>query len=120
LDAVDLVAGEILWSIPYGTTRDLAPFPFWWIEGIPAIGGVMTTSTGIVFGAGAMEHAFRAYSAKTGETLWEARLPTAANSTPMTYQLEEGGKQYVVVAAGGHMSGFNKAGDHLIAFTLPD
>ncbi|MFT7654453.1 MAG: quinoprotein glucose dehydrogenase [Candidatus Azotimanducaceae bacterium] len=120
LDAVDLVAGEILWSVPYGTTRDLAPFPFWWIEGIPAIGGVMTTSTGVVFGAGVMEHAFRAYSAQTGETLWEARLPTAANSTPMTYQLEEGGKQYVVVAAGGHMSGFNAAGDHLIAFTLPD
>ena len=80
----------------------------------------MTTATGVVFGSGAMEHAFRAYSAQTGETLWEARLPTAANSTPMTYQLEEGGKQYVVVAAGGHMSGFNKAGDHLMAFALPD
>ncbi len=120
LDAVDLVAGEILWSVPYGTTRDLAPFPFWWIKGIPAIGGVMTTATGVVFGAGAMEHAFRAYSAATGETLWETRLPTAANSTPMTYQLEEGGKQYVLVAAGGHMTGFNKAGDHLIAFALPE
>lgn len=120
LDAVDLAEGKILWSVPFGTTRDLAPFPFWWIEGIPAIGGVMTTATGVVFGSGAMEHAFRAYSAQTGETLWEARLPTAANSTPMTYQLEEGGKQYVVVAAGGHMTGFNKAGDHLMAFALPD
>ncbi|MEQ9450582.1 MAG: pyrroloquinoline quinone-dependent dehydrogenase [Pseudomonadales bacterium] len=119
LDAVDLAAGKILWSVPFGTTRDLAPFPFWWIEGIPAIGGVMTTATGVVFGAGAMEHAFRAYSAATGEVLWHTRLPTAANSTPMTYQLEEGGRQYVVVAAGGHMSGFNKAGDHLIAFALP-
>ena len=80
----------------------------------------MTTSTGVVFGAGAMEHAFRAYSAETGEVLWQTRLPTAANSTPMTYQLEEGGRQYVVVAAGGHMSGYNKAGDHLIAFALPE
>jgi len=120
LDAVDLAEGKILWSVPFGTTRDLAPFPFWWIQGIPAIGGVMTTVTGVVFGSGAMEHAFRAYSAQTGETLWEARLPTAANSTPMTYQLEEGGKQYVVVAAGGHMTGFNKAGDHLMAFALPN
>ena len=34
LDAVDLVAGEILWSA-IGTSRDLAPFPFWWIEGVP-------------------------------------------------------------------------------------
>lgn len=120
LDAVDLVAGEILWSVPFGTSRDLAPFPFWWIEGVPAIGGAMTTSTGVVFGAGAMEHAFRAYSAETGEVLWQTRLPTAANSTPMTYQLEEGGRQYVLVAAGGHMSGYNKAGDHLIAFALPE
>jgi len=120
LDAVDLVSGEILWRVPFGTTRDLAPFPFWWIKGVPAIGGVMTTASGVVFGAGAMEHSFRAYSAATGETLWEARLPTAANATPMTYQLEDGGKQYVVVAAGGHMSGFNKAGDHLVAFALPD
>ena len=120
VDAIDLVAGEHLWSVPLGTTRDMAPFPFWWIKGVPAIGGVTITRSGVLFAAGPMEHAFRAFDAQTGEEIWHARLPTAANSTPMTYQLEDGGRQYVVVAAGGHMAGMNPAGDHLIAFTLPE
>ena len=37
----------------------------------------------------------------------------------MTYQLDEGGRQFVVVAAGGHMAGMNPPGDHLIAYALP-
>ncbi len=119
VDAVDLVAGKILWSVPLGTTRDMAPFPFWWIKGVPAIGGVSVTKSGVVFAAGPMEHAFRAFDAASGEEIWHTRLPTAANSTPMTFQLEEGGRQFVVVAAGGHMSGFNPPGDHLVAFALP-
>ncbi len=120
VDAVDLVAGEILWSVPLGTTRDMAPFPFWWIKGVPAIGGLTVTESGVLFVAGAMEHAFRAFDARTGEELWHQRLPTAANSTPMTYQLRPGGRQYVVVAAGGHMGGMNPPGDHLMAFALPE
>jgi quinoprotein glucose dehydrogenase len=93
VDAIDLVAGEHLWSVPLGTTRDMAPFPFWWIKGVPAIGGITVTRSGVLFAAGPMEHAFRAFDAKTGEEIWHARLPTAANSTPMTYQLEEGRRQ---------------------------
>lgn len=119
VDAVDMVSGEHLWSVPLGTTRDMAPFPFWWIKGVPAIGGLTITRTGVLFAAGPMEHAFRAFDAATGAELWHARLPTAAHSTPMTYQLDEGGRQYVVVAAGGHMVGTNPAGDHLVAFALP-
>jgi len=119
VDAVDLAAGKILWSVPLGTTRDFAPFPFWWIKGIPSIGGLTVTAGGLVFAGGPMEHAFRAFDAETGKELWLARLPTAANSTPMTYQLEEGGRQFVVVAAGGHMAGLNPPGDHLIAWALP-
>ena len=119
LDAMDLVAGEVLWSVPFGTSRDMAPFPFWWIEGVPAIGGVTVTESGVVFAAGSMEHAFRAFDAATGEILWETRLPTAANSTPMTYQLGADRRQFVLIAAGGHMVGLNRPGDHLIAFALP-
>jgi quinoprotein glucose dehydrogenase len=119
VDAMDLVAGRILWSVPLGTTRDMAPFPFWWIHGVPAIGGLTVTKGGVLFAGGPLEHAFRAFDARTGEELWRARLPTAANSTPMTYQLEDGGRQYVVIAAGGHMIGVNPPGDHLVAFALP-
>ena len=38
----------------------------------------------------------------------------------MTYRLSEDGKQYVVIAAGGHMLLGTKAGDSLVAYALPD
>jgi len=120
VDAVDLAAGRVLWSVPLGTTRDMAPFPFWWIHGVPAIGGLTVTRGGVVFAGGPLEHAFRAFDARTGAELWRARLPTAANATPMTFQLQAAGRQFVVIAAGGHMVGVNPPGDHLIAFALPE
>jgi quinoprotein glucose dehydrogenase len=120
LDAVDLAAGEIRWRVPLGTSRNLAPFPFWWIEGIPGVGGPIVTSTGLVFIGAALEHAFRAHDLETGEVLWKAELPTSANSVPMTYQVREGGRQFVVVAAGGHWGAPTPPGDHLIAFALPE
>ena len=43
----------------------------------------------------------------------------AAQATPMTYQLPNG-KQYVIIAAGGHGSLPVKLGDYLIAYALPD
>jgi quinoprotein glucose dehydrogenase len=118
LDAIDMASGKAMWSVPLGTSRDIAPFPAWWIKGVPAIGGPTVTDSGLVFIGAAMEHAFRAFDASTGEELWQVRLPTAANSIPMTYQLADG-RQFVVVAAGGHWGGFNPPGDHLIAFALP-
>jgi glucose dehydrogenase len=38
----------------------------------------------------------------------------------MTYKLKPSGKQYVVIAAGGHWGGGSPPGDHIIAFALPD
>ncbi|MAE95395.1 MAG: glucose dehydrogenase [Deltaproteobacteria bacterium] len=120
LDAIDLAAGKIRWSIPLGTTRDMAPFPFWWIKGVPGIGGPIVTATGLVFIGTATEHVFRAHDLATGEELWQADLPTSANSVPMTYQVRPDGRQYVVVAAGGHWGAPNPPGDHLMAFALPE
>jgi len=120
LDAIDLQAGKILWSVPLGTTRDMAPFPFWWIDGLPGFGGPMMTATGLVFSGVANEHAFRAFDLNNGKELWKADLPTAANAVPMTYQVSETGRQFVVIAAGGHWSGGAPPGDYLIAYALPD
>ncbi|MGE4651896.1 MAG: pyrroloquinoline quinone-dependent dehydrogenase, partial [Myxococcota bacterium] len=120
LDAIDLAAGEIRWSVPLGTTRNIAPFPFWWIEGVPGVGGPIVTSTGLVFVGAALDHFFRAHDLATGEVLWKADLPTSANSVPMTYQVRAGGRQYVVVAVGGHWGAPNPPGDHLMAFALPE
>jgi quinoprotein glucose dehydrogenase len=45
------------------------------------------------------------------------RLPAGAQATPMSYEIE--GRQYVVVAAGGHAKLGTTRGDHLLAFVLP-
>lgn len=120
LDAIDLAAGKILWRVPIGTTRNIAPFPFWWIKGVPAVGGPIVTSTGLVFMGASLDHFFRAYDLETGEVIWKTDLPTSANSVPMTYQVRPEGRQYVVIAAGGHWGAPNPPGDHLMAYALPD
>ena len=59
---------------------------------------------------------FRAFDRKTGKLLFETELPAAGFATPCTY--EAGGKQFVVVAAGGSKLG-TKKGDSYVAFALP-
>ena len=49
-----------------------------------------------------MDDYLRAFDIDTGEERWRGRLPAGGQATPMTYQL--GGRQYVVIAAGGHGS----------------
>ncbi len=49
--------------------------------------------------------------------LWKSELPASAQATPMTYEVR--GKQYVVIAAGGHGKLGTKLGDALVAFALP-
>ena len=120
LDAIDLVSGEYLWSVPMGTTRDMAPFPFWWFEGLPGFAAPMMTDTGLVFSGVSNEHVLRAFDVKTGEELWQGDLPTAGNALPMTYQVRPDGRQFVVIAAGGHWAGGSPPGDYLIAFALPE
>ncbi len=120
IDAVDLAGGKLLWSVPLGTSRDLAPFPFWWLRGVPGVGGPIVSETGVIFIGAALEHAFRAHDLTTGEVLWETRLPTSANSVPMTYQVRPDGRQFVVIAAGGHWGAPTPPGDHVMAFALPE
>lgn len=119
LDAIDLNAGRHLWSVPLGTTRYMAPFPFWWIKGLPGMGGPMMTTTGLVFSGVSNDHTLRAFDLNSGEELWQGELPTAGNAVPMTYQVRPDGRQFVVISAGGHWSGGAPPGDHVIAFALP-
>ncbi|MGH7337571.1 MAG: PQQ-binding-like beta-propeller repeat protein, partial [Myxococcota bacterium] len=121
LAAIDVETGEKRWEVPLGTMRDLAPFPVWLFApaGVPNIGGPITTASGLTFIGATTDRYLRAFRTETGEELWRARLPTTAHATPMTYRLREDGRQYVVVAAGGHGLIPSKAGDSLIAFALP-
>jgi quinoprotein glucose dehydrogenase len=84
-----------------------------------ALGGPIVTAGGLVFTAGTLEGAIYAFDVRTGERLWKGPLPTSARSTPMTY-LGPDGRQYVVIAAGGHGTPIGPPiGDYLVAFALP-
>ena len=118
---IDVTSGDIRWQRPLGTSRDLAPFPVWLFmpEGVPNLGGPMTTASGLAFIGATTDHFLRAFDTQTGEELWRGRLPTGAQSSPMTYRLRADGRQYVVVASGGHGLLGVPAGDSIVAFALP-
>jgi quinoprotein glucose dehydrogenase len=120
LVAIDLKAGKRLWEIPFGTTRDAAPFPIWMGLGVPSVGGPIITASGLAFIAGTSDDFIRAFDVKTGKNLWEGRLPAGGQANPMTYRMRPDGKQFVVIAAGGHAMMGTKQGDSLVAYALGD
>jgi quinoprotein glucose dehydrogenase len=77
----------------------------------------MATAGGLVFTAAGMDTALRAFDVESGKELWRAELPASAQATPMTF--EAGGRQYVVICAGGHGKLGTKMGDAVVAFRLP-
>jgi len=118
LAAVDMNAGTIKWQVPLGS---LAPTKAMVPKGAPSLGGPIVTAGGLVFIAGTLiDPEFRAFDVETGAEVWKTDLPTAGGATPMTYQVRASGKQYVVIAAGGHAKVTEeKQSDELIAYTLP-
>jgi quinoprotein glucose dehydrogenase len=109
LVAVSLSTGTILWNVPLG---QMGPSPD---LGSPNLGGPIVTAGGLVFIGASLDHAIRAFDVETGRLLWKGALPAGARATPMTY--EAGGRQFVVIAAGG--GGPFGAGDAIVAFALP-
>lgn len=118
LVAVDLENGTIKWKRPLGTVRDLAPVPLPLEWGVPNFGGPLTTDSGLIFIGAAMDNYLRAFDIETGDELWKARLPAGGQATPMSYVWK--GRQYVVIAAGGHARAGTKLGDSVIAYALPE
>jgi quinoprotein glucose dehydrogenase len=119
LTAVDLTGGKILWEVPLGTTAGVFPISPPTRIGLAGFGGPIVTAGGLVFIGAAWDSYLRAFDLNTGEELWKGQLPAAGEATPMTYQLRPNGKQFVVIAAGGHGKLPIKLGDSLVAFTLP-
>jgi quinoprotein glucose dehydrogenase len=115
---VDLDDGSIRWQVPLGTTRDIAPVPIPWRLGVPNIGGPLVTGSGLVFVGATMDDYLRAFDLESGAELWKGRLPAGGQATPMTYRVREGGRQFVVIAAGGHGRAGTRLGDYVVAFAL--
>jgi quinoprotein glucose dehydrogenase len=115
LSAIDLNTGDYVWRIPLGEhpamVARVGP-----ASGTEQYGGPIVTAGGLVFIAATLDAKFRAFDKATGRLLWETSLPAAGYATPCTFSV--GGKQYVVVAAGGGKLG-TPSGDVYVAFALP-
>jgi quinoprotein glucose dehydrogenase len=120
--AIDLVTRKIVWERPVGTTRDMGlfgthtdvPLP----TGIFNIGGNVVTAGGLIFVGAYADDYIRAIDERTGKIVWQARLPAGGQATPSIYQGRDG-RQYVVIAAGGHGGLRTRNGDSVIAYALP-
>ena len=118
VSAVDLKTNDIVWKKRIGTVRDSSPIPLPFKMGMPMLGGPISTAGNVMFIGATADNYLRAFNVTNGDQLWEARLPAGGQATPMTYEVN--GKQYVLIAAGGHGSFGTKLGDYIVAYALPD
>ncbi|MDF7651559.1 membrane-bound PQQ-dependent dehydrogenase, glucose/quinate/shikimate family [Erwiniaceae bacterium L1_54_3] len=120
---VDLKTGKTEWLRRVGVTKNLKTsflpgrFPIGFPMGMVAHGGPLLTAGDLVFHGATADNFFRAYDSTTGELLWQTELSAGAQATPSTFMGKDG-KQYVVIAAGGHGSLGTQAGDSVVAFRL--
>ncbi|GAB5405935.1 MAG: membrane-bound PQQ-dependent dehydrogenase, glucose/quinate/shikimate family [Aureliella sp.] len=117
LSAIDLNRGEIVWQSVLGEYPELTK------RGVPQtgtenFGGTIVTAGGLVFIAATRDEKFRAFDKRTGEVLWETKLPAGGYATPSTYEFD--GRQYVVIPATGGGKLGTKTADSIIAFALPE
>lgn len=111
--AVDLNQGEILWQVPVGEHKD-------GVRGLFNYGPPLLTANGLIFHDGTTDQRLWVYDAPTGEVVTSFELPAGLHAGPITYKLRPDGKQYLVVAPGGHRILESKLGDYVIAYTLPE
>lgn len=120
--AIDLATRKIVWERPVGTTRDMGlfqthtdlPLP----TGIFNIGGSTVTAGGLIFVGAYADDYIRAIDERNGRIVWRARLPAGGQATPAVYQGRDG-REYVVIAAGGHGGLGTRNGDAVVAYALP-
>lgn len=114
LNAVNLNSGEYVWKKTLGndSTVKNAKEP----TGTENYGASVVTAGGLLFIAATKDGKLRAFNKRTGDLLWEYRLPVAAFATPAVYNVN--GKQFIVIACGGGKMG-TKSSDTYLAFALP-
>jgi Glucose dehydrogenase len=117
LSAVDAATGALRWEVPFGMIPQLGMFPKASEWGSINLGGSVVTAGNLIFIASAMDTYLRAFDVESGKEVWKGELPASAQAAPMTYEV--GGKQYVVICAGGHGKLGTKRGDAVVAFALP-
>jgi quinoprotein glucose dehydrogenase len=120
ITAFDMNRGTIAWQSPNGdtppniqkslTAAGLTNVP---PTGSPSQAGLLVTKNFLFAGGGSGgQPIFYAYDKKTGERVWQSKLPAGPQTAlPMTYMHQ--GNQYIVVATAGPQGG----GAQLVAWT---
>src|SRR5437899_3043497 len=120
LSTIDLAQGTVRWQVPLGSMQDFGGKHFSVQGGSITLGGPIVTATGLIFVAGTVDPYIRAFDVETGKELWKGALPDRGHAMRMTYKVKANGRQYVVIAAGGHAKiSEEPQGDTLVAFALP-
>jgi PQQ-dependent dehydrogenase (methanol/ethanol family) len=99
--AIDLTTGKIKWQVE-------SPKPY--------VGGVFSTSTGLVF-QGESDGNLTAFDSDTGELLWQYNTGAGVNAPPIAFTLD--GEEFIAVASGGSAVWGSAQGDAVFVFGLP-
>jgi quinoprotein glucose dehydrogenase len=115
LNAIDLASGKRVWQITLGEYAELTK------EGVPPTGtrnygGPVVTAGGLLIIAATSDEMLRVFDKKSGQLLWQYKLPAAGYATPSTYEIN--GRQFIVMTCSGGKLG-TPTGDQYIAFALP-
>jgi quinoprotein glucose dehydrogenase len=114
MTAMNLNTGKIAWQIPTGEDSNKK------IKGSSGFCPPLFTASGLLFHSGTRDQYLYVYNADNGSILTKFKLPAGLHAGPVTFKLRPEGKQYLVVAAGGHSRVGSKLGDYIIAYTSPD
>jgi PQQ-dependent dehydrogenase (methanol/ethanol family) len=99
--AIDLDTGKIKWQHESPTVY---------------VGGVLSTSTGLVFQGEGDGH-LTAFDSETGKILWQFNTGAGVNAPPIAFELD--GEEFIAVAAGGTSLWATPKGDAVFVFGLP-
>ena len=119
LVAIDLNAGEIAWSVPFGEgSRIMRAHPL--LRGVdlpdrlgtPGANGPLVTAGGLIFLGGGDPYLY-AFDAATGREVTRMATEFRTSSNPMTYR-SRAGRQFILIATGAGPDA------RLVAFALPE